>query len=116
MNTVFKILMCVSFVGAFAVGFLLKRYWSLVLSFILGLAVAAFSFWLFIVSPETKKVGLGIIALIPAVAILLGVFNVFSSLLGGLIGIFLGKRRARLQVKRQTQPSTIRQAHGGEPR
>lgn len=98
--------MGMSFIGAFAIGFFTKKYWSLILSLALGLGVAAFSFWLFLVLPETRKVGLGIIALIPVMAVLFGTFNITAALLGGLIGTLVGKRRAQSQAKRPGRPST----------
>ena len=94
MNTVFKVLAGISFAGAFAIGFFTKRYWSLILSLALGLGVAALSFWFFITMPSTQKIGLGIIALLPVVAIIFGALNVLVALLGGFCGILMGKRRA----------------------
>lgn len=80
---------------AFAIGFFTKKYWSLILSLIFGLAVAAFSFWLFLVSPSAQKAGLGIITLIPVMLIIFGALNVFVSFLGGIIGTFIGKKRKK---------------------
>ena len=96
MNPVFTALLGISFTGAFAIGFFIKRYWSLILSLLFGLGVAAFSFWLFLVSPSAQKAGLGIIALIPVVMMIFGALNVFASLLGGIAGILIGKRRKRI--------------------
>ncbi|MDO8560788.1 MAG: hypothetical protein Q7R91_01065 [bacterium] len=97
MNNIFLALMGISFAGAFAVGFFTKRYLSLIISLLFGLGVAAFSFWLFLVLPSTQKIGLGIIALIPAMAIIFGALNILASLVGGLIGTFIGKGENRPQ-------------------
>ncbi|MDP3762869.1 MAG: hypothetical protein Q8Q97_02245 [bacterium] len=97
MNPVFTALLGISFAGAFAIGFFTKRYLSLILSLLFGLGVAAFSFWLFFVLPSTQKIGLAVIALIPVTAIIFGALNVLASLLGGIIGTFIGKRKSRSQ-------------------
>lgn len=100
MNYLFLALMGMSFAGAFAIGFFTKRYLSLVLSLLFGLGVAFFSFWLFFVLPSTQKIGLGIIALIPVIAIIFGALNIFASLLGGIAGILIGKRKGRSGSRR----------------
>lgn len=93
MNSIFVILLGISFAVAFAIGFFTKRYLSLILSLISGLGIAVASFWLFLTLPSTQKIGLGIIALIPVMMIIFSASHILVSLLGGIIGIFIGKRR-----------------------
>lgn len=92
MDSIFTALLGVSFMAAFAIGFFTKRFWSLILSLIFGIVIAFASFRIFLVLPSTQKIGLGIIALIPVMMIIFGALNAAASILGGIIGIFVGKK------------------------
>lgn len=46
----------------------------------------------------TTKVGLGVIALLPAVLIISVSLHALSALVGGLIGTWLGKRKAKKKL------------------
>jgi len=78
---------------AFALGFLIRRYWFLIVLLVLGAVLGFFAVKLYFGFTPPTQVGLGIIALGPI--IILGFIggNVLLSLIGGVIGIFAGKRR-----------------------
>ena len=97
MKYVFYALMGMSFAGAFAIGFFTKRWWSLVLSLLLGALMSAASFFIALGLPSIQKAGFAIIALIPVLAVIAGVMNIPLSLIGGIIGTFIGKRKIRPQ-------------------
>ncbi|MDO8585269.1 MAG: hypothetical protein Q7R85_04110 [bacterium] len=94
MNQLFKLLIGVSFAIGFAIGFFTKRFIFLFVSLLAGAGIAALSLGLYL-SSNPKDVGLGIIALLPALVILLGMFNVGAAVIGGVIGTMVGKRRRK---------------------
>lgn len=94
MNQLFKLLIAVSFGIGFAIGFFTKRFIFLLLSLVAGAGIGALSLALFLANPP-QDVGLGIIALLPALVIILGATNIGAALLGGAIGTIIGKRRKK---------------------
>lgn len=97
MNQLLKILLGVSFAIGFTIGFFTKRYVFLFLSVLSGAGIAALSVGLYL-SHAPQDVGLGIIALFPALVILLGALNIGVAVIGGVIGTAVGKRVARKKV------------------
>lgn len=93
MELLLKWLVVASFGGAFALGFYTRRFVFLLVSLLWGAIVAAVSVWLYFVFTP-PDVGLGIIAVFPAVAIITGVLHLGAALVGGIIGTVVGKRKA----------------------
>src|SRR3989338_3216485 len=85
MNQLFELLIGASFATGFAIGFFTKRFIFLLVSLLAGAGIAALSLALYL-SSNPKDAGLGIIALLPALVILLGTFNIGAAFIGGIIG------------------------------
>jgi hypothetical protein len=91
MNLLLWLLLALSFGVAFAIGFFTKKFRFLFLSVLCGAVIAAVSLWLYFTFTP-PDVGLGIIAILPAVAIIVGVLHLVAVLLGGVLGTGLGRR------------------------
>lgn len=87
-----------SFGVAFAIGFYTKRFVFLLASLLCGLVFAALSVWLYFTFTP-PDVGLGIIAVFPAVLIITSALHVGAALVGGIIGTIVGKRLSRTKSK-----------------
>ncbi len=83
----------VSFALPFLIGFWKKRFVLLVVDGVLGLGFGALSVYLYIWLTPPMDVGLGIIALLPALFVLFMALNTIVALIGGLIGTLIGKKR-----------------------
>ena len=94
MELFLKLLLVVSFGIAFALGFFTKKFRYLFVSVLCGLVIAAGSAWLYFAFTP-PDVGLGIIAVLPAVIIITGALHFGAALVGGIIGTIVGKRRSR---------------------
>ncbi len=94
--------MALSFALAFAIGFFTKRFWTLVFSLILSVVIGFYGTFLYInFDASVAKAGLGIIAIAPVLIIFFIGFNLAAALVGGLIGSFVGKKRASPRRIRQ---------------
>lgn len=94
MDLLLKLLIGLSFVGAFAIGFFTKKFRYLFIVVLVGLTTATVSLWVYFTFTP-PDVGLAVIAVIPAVAIITGVLHLIAALLGGIIGTLVGKRFER---------------------
>lgn len=90
-NLFLKLLLVLSFGVAFAIGFFTKRFIFLILSVLCGAVIAAVSLWLYL-SFAPPDIGLGIIALLPVLVIIISILHLGAALLGGIIGTIVGKR------------------------
>ncbi|MBI2406251.1 MAG: hypothetical protein HYV25_01555 [Candidatus Harrisonbacteria bacterium] len=93
-NQLLKLLIGASFTVGLAIGFFTKRFIFLIVSLIAGAGMAILTLVLY-PSSNPKDVGLGIIALLPALVILLGASNIGAAFVGGIIGTMIGKRRRK---------------------
>ena len=82
-----------SFFIAFFIGFRTKRFVFLFLDIFLGLGLGILSVYLYLIITPPVKVGLGIIALAPAMFILFSVLGTIVAIIGGVIGTLAGRRR-----------------------
>lgn len=96
MNFLLKTFLVLSFGVAFAIGFFTKRFIFLILSVFCGAVIAAVSLLLYL-KFTPPDVGLGIIAILPAIAIIIGVLHLGFALLGGIIGTIVGKKARKIK-------------------
>ena len=92
----FNLSLALSGILAFAIGFFTRRFWTIIFSLILSAGIGFGATLLYINFDLPAEVGLGVIALFPALVILNVSFNLGSAFLAGLIGTFIGKRRKRI--------------------
>jgi hypothetical protein len=98
MELFLKLLFAVSFGAAFAMGFFTKKFRYLLVSVFCGLIIAAVSVWLYFTFTP-PDVGLGIIAVFPAVIVIVGALHLGAALVGGIVGTIVGKRFPRVRGK-----------------
>lgn len=96
MNLFLKLLLVLSFAAAFAIGFFTKRFIFLILSVFCGAVIAAVSLLLYL-KFTPPDVGLGIIAVLPAIAVIIGVLHLGATLFGGIIGTIVGKKARKIK-------------------
>lgn len=92
MNLFLQSLLTLSFGAAFVIGFFTKRFVFLILSVLIAAVIDVVSLWLYFAFTP-PNVGLGIIAVLPAITVILSVLHLGVALLGGIIGTIVGKKR-----------------------
>ncbi len=93
LNSLIWLSVAVVFVISFTLGWKLKRILWLFLPIILSLPIS-FGTWILAVNtPEMAKTGLGVIAVAPAVLIIIAFLNFCAALIGGVIGLISGRKR-----------------------
>ncbi len=77
----------------------LKSYWALIAVLFVGIIVSVPSFLLYMrFANVIEKTGLAVIAVMPVLIIMISFFNITASFLGGLLGVFLAKRKNKKSV------------------
>lgn len=82
----------ISFAATFLIGFKTKRFAFLFLDVFLGLGIGILNVYLYLIVAPPVNAGLGIIALVPVLFILISFFNIISALIGGIIGTLAGRK------------------------
>jgi len=85
--------------AAFFIGLKTRKFIFLILDFFIGLGAGILSVILYFKFTPPLSVGLGIIALVPAMIVLFSGLNSALALVGGVVGTLIGKRSAKKKHK-----------------
>lgn len=97
MDPVYNLIYLATFLVPFALGYRVKKFWTLLPAIIFGALATALNLWVYLKFGEPKDVGLGIIGILPAVIIILGVIHTGLALFGTLAGVIIGRLRVDKQ-------------------